>query len=362
MKNWTIENNLVKTGVTETGGYLDPVTFKLNEKEVSPLSKAPWVDEQYFDESIPPMLRMLQNDFFCAPFGDSDILPDENRAHGATANSKWNELKTTSNKIELQLDKKIMGASVRKIISIVEDHPVIYEEHIFSGGEGELPVGHHLMLKADSLLKLSFSHWVFGGTPPYPVESNPKLGRSLLKYPQEFDDLTNVNLATGNKVDLSNYPVLEKSEEILMLIADDKLPFSWSAVVNNNEGWLLFAIKYPRVLRNTILWLSNEGRDYPPFSRRHKNVIGIEEVTGFYHLGHKASISANYLKEKGYPTSIELNREKEFKIKYLFGVLPVTSGFGKVRLIEPYKDGINITDENKNKIFTKVNLKFIEEN
>ncbi len=240
MKHWLLENNKVKTGVTEVGGFLDPVTFKFAEKEISPLNKAPWAEEKILDSSIPPMLKLLRNDFFCAPFGDSDILPEETRAHGTTANDRWEAINLSQNKIELQLTKKIMGAEVKKIISLQDDHPVIYEEHIFSGGDGEIPIGHHLMLKADSSLKLNFSNCILGATPPSPIETDPTLGRSLLKYPQEFSDLKKVRLADGKTADLSNYPCLTNHEDLLMLISDKSKPFAWTTAVNSEEGWLIF--------------------------------------------------------------------------------------------------------------------------
>jgi hypothetical protein len=360
MKNWIIKNNKVKVGVTEDCGFLDPVIFYLKEKEISPLNIAPWQNEK-LDSSIPPMLRNLRNDFFCAPFGDSDFLEGEASAHGATANDRWNEIIITNNKIELELSKKIMGAKVKKIISIVEDHSVVYEEHIFEGGSGKIPVGHHLMLKVEEQILLNFSDWIYGGTPPFTIEPNPEMGNSLLFYPQEFKSLNKVKLANGEFTDLTKYPTLKNSEDLLMLISDETLPFAWSTATAPKSGWLFFALKSPRVLRNTVLWLSNGGRFYSPFSGRHKNVIGIEETTSFFHLGHIASINKNFLLNKGYKTFIELDNTR-YKIRYLFGFISVPNNFSRVNSVEPFIDGINIIDENGIKVFTKVNLNFIYEN
>ncbi len=361
MKNWLIENDLVKTGVTEIGGFLDPLVFKINGKEISPFNRAPWISENTLDESIPPMLRMLRNDFFCAPFGDSDLLENENRAHGVTANDCWKEIEIKKNKISLELEKNILNARIRKNISVEENHPIVYEEHIFEGGEGEIPVGHHLMLKAENEIELNFSKFVFGGTPPSPVETDDSKGRSLLKYPQEFNSLQNVELSNGEKADLTIYPALRQHEDLLMLISDESLPFAWSTAVCKKEGWLFFALKNPKILRNTVLWFSNGGRYFPPFSGRHKNVIGIEEVTSFFHLGHKASTENNFLRERGFPTSIKLNKDKNVSLRYLFGIVPISKEFGRVKNIEAFENGINIIDESNNKIFTKVNLNFITE-
>ncbi len=360
MKSWIIRNNKVKVGVTDRCGFLEPVVFTINGREISPLSIAPWDNEKH-DSSIPPMLRWLRNDFFCAPFGDSDFLQDEPRPHGASANDVWSLLNLTNGKIELELSKKIMGAKVKKIISIIEDQSVIYEDHIFEGGKGKIPVGHHLMLKAEELLLLGFSKWIYGGTPPSPIESNDESGRSLLMYPQKFDNLGEVKLSNGEIIDLTVFPSMTNHEDLLMLVSDVTQPFAWSTAVSKNAGWVFFALKPPGVLRNTVLWFSNGGRFYPPFSGRHRNVIGIEETASFFHLGHKASIDKNFLNENGIKTFIELNGGT-FHVRYLFGFAHIPNSFSKVQSIEATDDGINIIDANGKEVFTKVNLNFILEN
>ena len=82
MKIYSVQNEKVKVGVTEECGHLSPVQFFLDSKTIEPLNIAPWYDEK-LDDSIPPMLKLLRGDFFCAPFGASDILKDEDRDHGS---------------------------------------------------------------------------------------------------------------------------------------------------------------------------------------------------------------------------------------------------------------------------------------
>ena len=114
MKIHSIQNEKVKVGVTEECGHLYPVQFFINNKIVEPLNVAPWSEEKFEDDSMPPMLRMLRGDFFCAPFGDSDTLEDETRAHGSTANEKWNLINKDNHHLEFKLNKKVMGADVLK--------------------------------------------------------------------------------------------------------------------------------------------------------------------------------------------------------------------------------------------------------
>ena len=360
MKIYSVQNEKVKVGVTEECGHLSPVQFFLDGKTIEPLNAAPWFDEK-LDDSIPPMLKLLRGDFFCAPFGASDILKDEDRDHGATSNDKWNLVSKDEQSIELKLEKKVSSADIVKRIKLIKEHPVVYQEHQLTGGSGEIPIGHHLMLKVPEKVYLSFSNYLFGETPDNPIETDPELGFSLLKYPQHFKSLKEVKTIDDRNVDLTRYPIYGDNEDLLMLKSDESLNFSWSAVSAPRKGWLWFAIKDPAALKYTILWLSDGGRKYPPFSSRHRRVIGIEEVTSYFHLGHKASINKNHLKEKGFATSIKLQKGNMHKIKYAFGLVKIPREFKHVITIESKDEDLLIKDESGIEVHTKFDLKFIKE-
>jgi hypothetical protein len=360
MKTLLLKNSKVEVGILEECGHLFPVRFFFDKVIIEPLNIAPWANEE-LDPATPPMLKFLRGDFFCAPFGASDILEDETRAHGASANDKWDDIQISNSSIRLKLSKSISGAELIKEISISENESVIYQKHSFIGGEGRISVGHHLMLKIPSRAFISFSDFVFAGTPPQPIESDKNLGRSLLKYPQSFKDITSILQFDNKLIDASVYPFDTNHEDLYMIISKKEMPFGWSAVSCPDQGWLWYSIKNHDVLPNTVVWLSNGGRYYPPFSSRHKNVIGIEETASFFHLGHKASIENNFLNEQGYKTFIELSHNKVIEIPYLFGVVKIPGNFGRVKSITEIKDGIQITDIQNNKVNTKVNLNFIKD-
>ena len=44
-----------------------------------------------------------------------------------------------------RLRRKVMGATVDKILTLRDDHPFLYQEHVFSGGSGAISVAHHPM-------------------------------------------------------------------------------------------------------------------------------------------------------------------------------------------------------------------------
>lgn len=325
--NHTLNNGLVKVGLNPVGGQLEPVCFFLNDQPVSPMHHAPWLGESHSD--LPPMLQNLQGDFFCAPFGDNDLLPEETRPHGLTANGTWLLQESQLLSLRYELDGMVAGARVSKELTLCEGQPLVYQRHIFSGGSAKLPFGHHAMLRADEPLELSFSPWVWGGTPPEPVETDATGGRSLLAYPQTFQDLRAVSVQSGEQVDLSTFPILERSEEILMLVSQDA-PLAWSAACAPQAGWLWFSLKMPTTLQSTLLWLSNGGRDYIPFSGRHNRVIGIEEVTSYFHLGHTASNAPNPLSDQGFRTVSTLNPEVQLEVRYAFGLVAIPPGFERL--------------------------------
>ncbi len=358
MKGWTIENDKVRVGVTEEGGHLDPVTFHTDKGDISPMHVAPWANET-LEPSTPPILRILRGDFFCAPFSVNDVSPDEDRVHGATANDTWREVSKSESHVELELAKAVMGAKVRKRLSIQAGQPIVYQQHTFAGGSGELPLGHHAMLKASEPLLLSFSPWVWGGTPPAPIETPETQGRSKLEYPQTFTDLARVRSADGNSVDVSVFPALERSEEIIMLVADDTQSFAWSAATAPKAGWVWFALKNPRTLRSTLLWMSNGGRDYAPWLGRHTKCIGIEEVTSYFHLGHRASSEENEMTKRGYRAVLELKPASSISIRYIFGLASVPNNFGHVATIEATPDGIVIKNNQGVEILVACDLGFV---
>jgi hypothetical protein len=358
MDIFRLENDCVSLGVTAVGGQLDGVTFHTADGPIRPMHTAPWVDEQH-DEDVPPMLRMLRGDFFCAPFGDSDVLENESRPHGAPANDVWTLEERSETHVTCRLAKDVSGATVRKRIHLQPDHPVVYQEHVLAGGAGDIPIGHHAMLRAEEPLLLGFAPFHWAGTPPQTFEGDPERGRSLLKYPQTITDLSQTALAEGGHVDARVYPQFDRHEDLLMLVAQPELTFGWSTATAPQAGWVWFALKQASVLRNTVLWMSNGGRYYTPFSRRHTRVLGIEETTSCFHLGHRASIEPNPVQRQGHATAVTLVPDQPLTVRYAFGLTRVPAGFGRVVDIQPTADGVLLLDESDGTSHVSVDLSFI---
>ena len=89
-----------------------------------------------------------------------------------------------------------------------------------------------------------------------------------------------------------------------MVVHEATPDFAWTAVTFPAQRYVWFALKDPRVLRSTVLWHSNGGRHYPPWNGRHVNVLGMEDVTTYFHFGLAESARPNSISRRGFPTCL----------------------------------------------------------
>ena len=82
----------------------------------------------------------------------------------------------------------------------------------------------------------------------------------------------------------------------------------------------MLVLKNPAELPVTMLWISNGGRDYAPWSGRHRGVLGIED--GRTALGHAASLGDNWLKREGVATAFALGEGRNVSFRHVIGALP----------------------------------------
>ena len=339
--SWRLASTRVEAFVTELGGHLGPVTFDRRGRKLRPYSVAPWAEERT-EPSLPPLLKVLRGDFFCLPFGGnaSPFGREQHPVHGETANARWRfrSLETSSGRtcLHLSLATKVRPGLVDKRIWLVDGQNTVYSQHVVSGMSGPMDLGHHAMLKfpdAPGSGLVSTSRFLYGQVFPQPAELPENRGYSCLQPGAEFTSLEKVATITGEMTDLSHYPARRGFEDLVMLVSDAKAPFAWTAVAFPKERYVWFALKDPRVLRGTIFWLSNGGRHYPPWSGRHVGVMGLEEVTSYFHLGLAESARKNPVSQKGYPTCLTLNAKKPLVVNYIMGVAAIPAGFDRVASI-----------------------------
>ena len=340
--SWQLQTGSVKLFVTRIGGHVGPVTFQIGGRKIQPFSVAPWAEEKT-DSSLPPMLKVLRGDFFCLPFGGNTtpFKGERHPAHGETANGRWALESASAGELHLRLRTKIRRGRVDKFIFLRAGHAAVYQQHVISGMSGSMNLGHHAMLKFPDTAgsgHISTSRFTRGDVVPVPVENPADRGYSCLKTGARFRSLKKVPLNGCGWADLSAYPARRGFEDIVMLAADARLPFAWTAVTFPREGYVWFALKDPRVLRRTVFWISNGGRHYPPWNGRHVNVMGLEEVTSYFHYGLAESAGKNPQSTKGLPTCLKLNPKTPAVVNYIMAVASVPKGFERVAAIAPAPD------------------------
>jgi hypothetical protein len=153
-------------------------------------------------------------------------------------------------------------------------------------------------------------------------------------------------LAGGGTADLSRYPTREGFEDLVMLLGKPGRTLGWSAVTFPESGWVFLQLKNPEILRHTVLWHSNGGRHYAPWSGRHRRVLGLEETTSYFHYGLAESAKPNALSREGYPTTVTLSPKKPLRVAHIFAVTAIPRGFDIVADVQPTTGGIAITAQN----------------
>lgn len=367
--SWRVASDQVEAFVTEVGGHVGPVTFDRRGRKLQPYSVAPWAGE-YMREPMPRLLEALRGDFFCLPFGGNAkaFRGEQHPVHGETANMRWKfegmESRPGLSSLHLSQETKVRPGRVDKRIILKDDEDVVYSEHVVSGMRGPMSVGHHAMLKfpdEPGSGLIATSPFVYGQVFPFPFELPENKGYSWLKPGAEFESLQAVPGLDGEAVDVSRYPARRGWEDLLLLVSDADQPFAWTAVTFPKERFVWFALKDPKVLRETVFWISNGGRHYIPWNGKHVNVMGLEEITGFFHMGVAESAAKNTLNAKGFPTCITFDPRMPTAIRYIMGVATVPSGFNKVAAIEPTsgRQEVVLRSQNGKRVQVRVDLSFL---
>ena len=321
MDTVTIRAKGISVSVDLAVGHLADLAVEANGRTLRPLHRAPWLDEPR--ESLPPGLPegvvRLSGDFLCAPFSAADVEPAP--LHGWTANSAWDLVADAAveggRRATFRLRRQVMGATVEKILTLRDGHPFLYQEHSFSGGAGAISVAHHAMTVMKEGGRLAFSPKRLAATPEKALEPDPARGRYLLAYPARTAELAAFPTADGGAADLGDYRMDRRHEDFVTLVEAGHGGPGWTAVARRAERDLVLVLKNPAELPVTMLWISNGGRDYAPWSGRHRGVVGIED--GRTAIGHAASLGDNWLKREGVATAFDLAEGRRVAFRQVIG-------------------------------------------
>ncbi len=264
-------------------GRLDAFVIDDAGRRVAPLHRAPWVGtSEAMPDDAAPLMAGLGGDFFCAPFAASE---GDSPLHGWPANVPWNIALAAPDRIRAICARPVFGATLIKELAVQDAHPFVYQRHVFVGGRGRVSAANHGNVSVPNGAYIRSSakrHWE---TPATPQESDPALGRSYLACPARSRDATAFPTAAGGTADLTTYPWFDRSEDFVIGIEAPDSPLGWTAVTRPAEGDLYLSLRHPRHVPMTMLWHSNGGRDYAPWSGRHTGCLGVEEGAADHMLG-----------------------------------------------------------------------------
>jgi hypothetical protein len=350
-QSFLLETRTVRLAVARTGAMVGPVTFFPEERApVRPYAVAPWAEES-LPSDTPPMLAALRGDWFCSAFGENHEhcsgikLPP----HGETANRDWHGIARDSGPqgswLRMGVDLPLQDGRCEATTALIEDQSVIYQRHDLSGLQGPINPGHHATLAfpdIEGAAHLSFSKIACAHTYIEPTERPENRGYSWLRANAEINDPGAVPCVDGSTTNLCRYPARRGFEDIAILCAASDLEMAWSAATCPAQQFVWFALRNPAQLASTLLWFSNGGRHFPPWNGRHVNVLGIEDVTAFFHVGLAASVKPNLLSERGIRTCLEPEGGC-LSIPYIQGVVRIPQGFDRVVTIEAHPAARRIT-------------------
>lgn len=364
--SWTLGNTAVEAAVTQIGGHLGPVAFRLGRRTIRPFHIAPWATEK--TGALPPILKVMRGDFFCMPFGGNATSwrKEQHPAHGQTANEPWQFVEATDDvdvsTLHLRMETTIRKARVDKWIEIRAGQSAVYCRHTISGATGPMNLGHHAMLQfpTGESGRISTSPIVGGQVYPGRFEDPVEGGYSSLKAGATFRSLQSVPLSVGGRTDLTSYPAREGYEDLIMVSAKPGADFAWTAAVFSQAGYVWFALKDPRVLASTVMWHSHGGRHYPPWNGRHRRVLALEEVTSHFHDGLAESATSNPLTARGIPTALKLNPKRPTVVNVIMAVAAVPKGFEKVRRIEREAKGVILVGEGHHRVAVPLAWNFLQ--
>jgi hypothetical protein len=353
-QSFLLRTRTVELAITSIGGMLGPVTFFPEDSDpIEPYHIAPWAEEVVPDDT-PPMLRALRGDFFCSAFGGNEqaFRGKQLPPHGESANRKWQPIAREETRagcwMQLEVDLPLQGGVCKATTALLNDHSVIYQRHDLTGLQGALNPAHHATLQfptTEGSGQLSFSPSIHAQTYLKPIDGPRSGDYSCLQPNSLIPDLRRAPTVGGLISDLTRFPARRGFDDVAMLCADPSLAFAWSAVTFPDDGYVWFALRDPKLLASTLLWYSNGGRQFAPWNGRHRQVMGIEDVTAFFHVGIAASCEANILNDRGVRTCLHPDDKGRLSIPYIQGVARIPAGFDRVAAIEPGKGSIYLHSE-----------------
>lgn len=345
--SWRIASDRVALAVTELGGFLGPVEFKLGRRTLSPYAIPPWAGKA---DAPPGALGALRGDVFCVPFGGNQkpYRGEQHPPHGDTFHGQWTresvEYAKHSTRLNLGLPLRTRPGFVRKEIIVRHGQTVVYQRHTISDVSGRMSFGYHATLDFSSFGTglIATSPVVFGRTHLADFEDPAHGGYCSLRPNTVFRHLGRVPRLDGSLADLRSYPCEAGYENLVLLANDPRTNLGWTTVTFPEHGWVWFSLKRVSELTCTLLWLSNGGRHYAPWNGRHRARLGLEEVTALPE-GLAEAAAPNEFSRRGVSVCRTFDPSEHYTVRSAAGVCAVPRGFDRVKRVQINGDRLLLT-------------------
>lgn len=315
--------------VQPLGGMLGPAVYDLGGRGVEPFAVAPWAEEPGA-AALPGVLQRLRGEWPCVPFGMPQTrrdLPDDWTAglgtaapvdpdpHGYGANHAWTLTQESA-------------SGVLAAIGYPAEHPVRWLERTVRGDaaapaidltltiharrDAALPIGLHptfrlpddrrgarLVLSGETVRAYTF-----------PVDAEP--GRSRFAPDQRGVPPARLATTAGGIADLAALDLTGDSEDLVLLTG----LAGRIALENVAEGYRVTVTWDAAALPACLLWISNQGRRFPPWNGRFR-ALGIEPIAAPFDLGTTYAASTGHpLARAGLTTAVPLKAGRPWVTGY----------------------------------------------
>lgn len=309
------------------GGMIAPVRLSLPDgRVVEPLARAPWIEAP--DPSWPGILRGLQGDFACVPFGTGDPapLPDRWRALGVTAPEVAPPHGFGANEV---WDAEAGDEGLRARIAYPAASPIAaLERRLCPLGPDRVEMALTILPRQDTELPVAL-HPIFRLSPT-PGQSELRLGQhgAIWTHPcgssdapcpllpdAQAQDLSTLPGRDRRSLDYSHLPLPEPAESRLLVTGTN----GRATLAHLDEGWSATLEWDASLLPSLMLWVSNRGRTAAPWNGRHL-ALGMEPCAAAFDLGEAASRGPSPLTEAGVVTALKLRAGEPVTIRTALSV------------------------------------------
>jgi galactose mutarotase-like enzyme len=322
--------------VQALGGMLGPVEVVLDDgRAIRPFAVAPWADTaiEDWEAQASPLLKRLRGDWVCLPFGlpgkprtdlDADWLDGLDRnlesldpaQHGACANASWRLEKAEPHALTMSFapDEKFPISRIERRISAADGFPTIeVDTRIAARAPCELQWGCHPTFRLPEepgAFEIGFDGNVTAFTYPGFFEA----GVSRIAHGIVCAGIGAVPMLDGLVQSFAALPLPFDTEELLLVAGHQGA----ARLTNRAEGYRVVMEWDPRVFPSVLLWVSNRGRKYPPWSGRHLG-LGVEPVCAPFDLGFAHAVNPRSpLRAHDVPTATRFSPERDLETSYRF--------------------------------------------